>query len=856
MRKWFLIFTMMVLVSVLFAGTELIIHYYRFDNRYEGWNLWIWGDGVNGQPYPFTEEDGFGMVARITLNQSFTRTGVIVRLGEWLDKDVAEDRFVDTANGFAEVYLLQNVKEIFTEEPDISPRIFFCGAVSNIEIRAYMTGAFDTKEWQRKVIVTVDGKEREVIEVSKVIPTDISITNFIKVKLKNPLSDEDIASDVRLSVEGFLPAPVVMMGILDSLIDNREMGVSYSADRTTFRVWSPVSRSVTLKLYEHWDDTESYSDIEMVKDPIGTWSTVVDGDQKGKFYLFEYENYGKKRIGVDPYSKAVAKNSVKSAIVDLRETNPLGWDSDISIGYGTQEDAIIYEIHIADVTGLENSNVKRKATYLGLIETGTKSPEGYRTGIDHIKELGVTHVHILPFFDFYTGDEAIRDFESMYNWGYDPYLFMTPEGRYASDPFTPETRIKEVKQMVKGFHDNGLNVVMDIVFPHTFGVGELSPFDQSVPFYFYKISKNGSYINESGCGNTIASHRPMMRKFILAALEYWVKEYHIDGFRFDQMGFMDITTMTLVEERLKVLNPNILLYGEGWGDAVALDYWGKPENNRQEGNTVRRLVKTAVAGTTYAAFNDEIRDAVRGSVFEPATKGYVMGSLAKVKKLKSGVVGSIDFSKTEKGFADDPQQTINYAACHDNHTLWDKNALAAESDGSFEWNEEYLIRAQKLAGAIILTAQGIPFLHGGQEFCRTKYSDGNSYASPISINGFDYARKAQFIEVFAYYKGLIALRKAHPSFRLKTADEIRDHLVILSNNDRMVVSCLINALETDSCNQILVLLNGNTKDTDAEIPDGPWGVVADSRVAGTDVLYMVEGGTIKIPGTSAFIMVR
>lgn len=856
MKKLAVVFLLLLWVLTLFAGTELIIHYHRYDGKYDGWNLWIWGEGVNGQAYDFTETDAFGKTARVTLDQCFDRTGIIVRLREWMDKDVAEDRFIDTRSGHAEIYILQGVKELFTSEPDISPRIFFTGAVSDRQIRAFMTNEFDTKQWEGKVSVTVNGEPRAVSDVEKVIPTDISKTNFIKITLAESLSVDDLARDVRLSVEGFSPERIVMMGVLDALVDEGEMGALYSKGQTTFRVWSPVSQAVSVRLYSKWDSATPDRVVAMEKNSVGTWSASISGDLNGWFYLYEYDNYGETRLGLDPYSKAASINGRKSAVVDLELTEPEGWGADGTVPFGAQEDAIIYEVHIADVTGLPNSGVAKKATYLGMVETGTRGPDGVRTGIDHMVELGVTHVHILPFFDFYTGEESNRDFEAMYNWGYDPYLFMCPEGRYASDPFTPETRVREVKEMVQGFHNNGLNVIMDVVFPHTYGVGELSPFDQAVPYYYYKISKSGAHINESGCGNTTASQRPMMRKFILDAVEYWVEAYHIDGFRFDQMGFMDIPTMMLVEERLRALNPYVLLYGEGWGDALAIDYWGWPEDDRKEGNSVTRLVKTAVAGTPFAAFNDDIRDAIRGSVFEPATRGFVLNALAKVKKIKSGAVGSIDFSKTEKGFADDPQQTINYAACHDNHTLWDKNTLAAKADSSYAWTEADLVRAQKLAGAVLMTAQGVAFLHGGQDFCRTKNFDENSYASPISVNGFDYARKAEYLDVFEYYKGLIALRKAFDAFRLRTDEEIRERVRLLTNKERMVVSYIIEAPASDGYREILVVFNGSPKAAEVELPEGRWMVLVDDRVAGAEVLYTLEGGLVSMPGTSAWVMAR
>ena len=328
MKKLAVVFLLLLWVLTLFAGTELIIHYHRYDGKYDGWNLWIWGEGVNGQAYDFTETDAFGKTARVTLDQCFDRTGIIVRLREWMDKDVAEDRFIDTRSGHAEIYILQGVKELFTSEPDISPRIFFTGAVSDRQIRAFMTNEFDTKQWEGKVSVTVNGEPRAVSDVEKVIPTDISRTNFVKITLAEPLSVDDLARDVQLSIEGFSPERVVMMGVLDALVDEGEMGALYSKDQTTFRVWSPISQAVSVRLYSKWNSETPDRVVAMDKNSVGTWSASVPGDLNGWFYLYEYDNYGETRLGVDPYSKAASINGKKSAVVDLALTEPEGWKTD------------------------------------------------------------------------------------------------------------------------------------------------------------------------------------------------------------------------------------------------------------------------------------------------------------------------------------------------------------------------------------------------------------------------------------------------------------------------------------------------------------------------------------------------
>jgi len=832
------IFFVLLSVVFAFAGTELIIHYHRWDGNYDGWNLWIWWMepiSKEGAAYQFTEIDDYGVVARVKFDETLTKVGIIVRLREWQEKDVAMDRFINVKDGKAEVWLLQGIEQIYTSKPDTSPRVLFAQARAQDTIEAYLTGQVDTTKVSAKVIV--DGVERKVARVEKANPTDISKTNHVKVVLAEPIKLDEVNKDVQVEIEGYKPAKVVMMEILDKIYYDGPLGFEYTPQKTTIRVWSPVSKTVDVLLYKNWDDKEPSKIVPMKSIGNGAWEVVLDGDWDGWFYKLRYFSYGEYREGVDYFSKAVAKNSAKSAIIDLKKTDPKDWDKDVRPTMHALEDAIVYEIHIADMTGLDNSNVKNKATYIGLTEKGTKGPNGVTTGLDHLVELGVTHVHILPMFDFWTGDEAERDFEKSYNWGYDPYLFTVPEGRYSTNPFDPYVRINEVKQMVKALHENGIRVILDMVFPHTWGVGVMSPFDTAVPYYFYRIDKTGAYLNESGCGNVMATERPMLRKYVIDTLKWWVLEYHVDGFRFDQMGLMDKSTMLALEKELHKIDPTILLYGEPWGG------WGAQI----------RFGKADVGGTKIAAFNDEFRDALRGSVFNATVKGFLMGALAKETAVKRGVVGSIEYDDVIRSFTKDPEETINYVECHDNHTLWDKNYLAAQADTTVKWTEEMLKDAQKLAGAILLTSQGITFLHAGQDFARTKKFDENSYNSPISINGLDYARKAEYIDVFNYYKGLIELRKSHIAFRQRTAEDIKKKISFLPTGRKMV-SFIIKD-DADPWKEILVLYNGDTKDQEYTLPEGTWNVVVDKNQAGTNVLYQVSG-KVTLKAISALVMYR
>ncbi|AEH50401.1 type I pullulanase [Pseudothermotoga thermarum] len=850
MKRLLLLIVITCTVLTLFASTTLVVHYHRFDGDYEGWNLWIWPVepiGQEGKSYQFTERDDFGVKATVVLDMDLTKVGIIVRLGEWLMKDVAKDRFIEIENGFAEVWILQGVEEIYRQRPDTSPRVFFAKLKDFDLIEAYSTHSVDTTKAE-KFVVLVDDQPVPIKLVQKADPTDIHQTRYFQIKLAEPLKEEDLCRDIFLKIEGFKEARVYAVEVLDKLYYDGPLGCIYTPNYTEFYVWSPVSKSVELLLYKP-DENNPYrlpnenqpeKVVSMKRIENGAWYAKVDGNLDGYFYRYRYHSYGKVREGVDPYSKAVSIAGRYSVIIDFSKTNPDGWEKDSFVKLESYVDAIIYEIHIADMTGSPTSNVVNKASYLGLTEEETRGPNGVTTGLAHLKELGVTHVHILPINDFYTGDEFNRDFEKHYNWGYDPYLYMTPEGMYSLNPADPYARIREVKQMIKVLHDNNIGVILDVVFPHTYGVGELSPLDQAVPYYYYRIDRMGQHMNESGCGNTTASERLMMRRLILDAVTWWVKEYHVDGFRFDQMGLIDRETMLLVEQKLREINPSVIIYGEPWGGLGVSPRFGK-----------HNLMDARIA-----VFNDGIRDAIRGSVFDVSVKGFAMSAVGRENRIKRGVVGSINYDgKLIVDFAFSPEQTINYVECHDNHTFWDKNVLAAQLDKTRSWTEEELKNAQKLAAAIILTSQGVPFLHAGQDFCRTKNFNGNSYNAPLSLNALDYARKSQFIDVFEYHKGLIELRKTHPAFRMRTAEQIKKHLEFLEAPRKVVAFLIKDHANGDEWKDILVIYNGNVTETTFELPEGEWNVVVDGYKAGAEVLYKVQG-TILLTPLSAFVMYR
>ncbi len=580
--------------------------------------------------------------------------------------------------------------------------------------------------------------------------------------------------------------------------NGKDLGLSYSPKESLFRIWAPSATEVEIILYDENDGNKGLRRVSMNKQNDGVWTTDLNSDAKGKFYTFRVKINGEWKDEVpDPYAKAVGVNGKRAMVVDLKETNPEGWNKDKSPSFKKPTDAIIYELHVRDASIAGNSGIKNKGKFLGLTEKGTTNTAGLSTGLDHIKELGITHVHLLPCFDFNSIDETKPD--EKYNWGYDPLNYNVPEGSYSTNPYDGVTRIKEFKQLIKTFHENGLRVVMDVVYNHT-ALTETSNFNQLVPGYYYRQTKDGKFSDATACGNETASERPMMRKFILESMKYWVQEYHVDGFRIDLMGVHDIETMNLISKELHKIRPDILLYGEGWtaGKSPLPD-------------SLRALKANAQQLDRIAVFSDDIRDGIKGSVFDHKDKGFVSGKKGMEESIKFGIVAAVqhpqvDYNKvnySKAPYAKQPYQTITYAECHDNHVLWDKLAISAK-----DATEEERIDMQKLALSIVLTSQGISFLHAGTEFLRSKKGVENSYESSDSINAIDWSLKSKNKEVFEYVKALIKIRKEHPAFRMVSAKAIRSNIHFLNNMPEGLISYTINGKQAgDSWNKIQFYFN-------------------------------------------------
>ncbi len=628
-----------------------------------------------------------------------------------------------------------------------------------------------------------------------------------------------------------------------------DLGAVWTKDITRFRVWAPTASRVMINLYRSGDLEDLYQREPMLKDVKGTWIAGIEGDLNGVYYTYTVTVDGETKEAVDPYARAVGVNGNRGMIIDLRGTDPSDFYEEQIPLFENATDAVIYELHIRDFSADVSSGMKYKGKYLAFTEEGTTNTYGEKTGVDYLVELGITHVHLLPSFDYHTVDET-RLNEEQFNWGYDPKNYNVPDGSYSTDPYSGAVRIQEFKQMVHSLHKRGIRVVMDVVYNHTME-GEESNFNRIVPGYYYRLTPEGYFSNASGCGNETASERAMMRKFIIDSVVYWVQEYHIDGFRFDLMGIHDIQTMNELRRVLNEIDPSILVYGEGWtGGLSPLPDWKR---------AIKNNIKNMNSG--IAAFNDNLRDTIKGSVFQGSERGYISGRNGLEESVKFGVAAStwhqgVDYGRvvysSNAPWAAEPTQTVNYTSAHDNLTLWDKLALSNPKD-----SHEMRLRMNLLSAAILFTCQGIPFFQAGEEFLRSKplneegtAFDDNSYRSPDMINSLKWDLLHGNHVAVEYYKGMIALRKQHRLLRLSKAEEIRVYLRFLDWTQPNVVSFLLS----DEQEEICVMYNANQDAKTIHIPEGDWSVYVKGIVAGTIVLEHHPGGVVSVEPVSALIM--
>ena len=610
----------------------------------------------------------------------------------------------------------------------------------------------------------------------------------------------------------------------------------YMGDKTEFAVWAPDAEAAKLRLYHDAMDETAFKTVDMKLGKDGLWKVTVKEDVKGAFYTFQVQKNGQWLEETEGIAaKAVGVNGTRGAVIDWTETDPEGWDEDKSPKIDPS-DIIVYEMHHRDFSIHETSGVQNKGKYLALTEEGTKNPDGLATGIDHLKEIGVTYVQLLPSTDFITVDEAHLE-NNQYNWGYDPYNYNAVEGSYSTDPFNPVTRIKEFKQMIQSLHAAGFRVILDVVYNHTTDASKTG-FQRTMPGYFYRMREDGTFFDGSGCGNETASEQEMFRKYMIESLEWWMNEYHIDGFRFDLMAIHDIETMNIISERLHAIDPDVVIYGEGWA-AQAPAYPAE---------------EIALKANTYmlegiGAFSDNIRDAVRGPL-GCENAGFMDGVAGNKENIHFGIAGGVEHPQvTVERWTNSPLQHVSYVSCHDDHCLRDRLEEATKA------TEAERLKMVKLAQTAVYTSQGIPFIFAGEELYRHKQGVKNSYNKPDSINAIDWTYKTKYKDLVDYYAGLADIRHAHPGFCLGDADLVREKLEFIEVDDPCVVAFRISGLEgIDPAKSLTVLLNGSKKNVKVEIPQGNYTVLAQLGYADADGIGAYSGNTISAGATSATIL--
>lgn len=615
--------------------------------------------------------------------------------------------------------------------------------------------------------------------------------------------------------------------------------MTYSPQQTTFSInTADTMRQVVVRIYDSATDSVPLQTIRMERSARNKYSATVSGDLNGRFYAFDVD-CGRGFLGetAGTFAKAVGLNGRRGAIINMVDTNPQGWAADRLERPKSFADWTIYELHHRDFSVSPSSGLQHKGKFLALTEP---------TAISHLQQLGINAVHILPSFDFASIDESRPDV-AQYNWGYDPLNYNVPEGSYATDAASPTVRIREFKEMVMALHKAGISVVLDVVYNHTFDISG-SGFQRTWPDYYYRQTPDGKYSNGSGCGNETASERPLMRQFMLESVLYWIKEYHIDGFRFDLMGVHDIETMNLIRREVDKIDPHILIYGEGWSAATCalpIDQLGMKANVGQ------------MKG--IAAFSDEMRDGLRGP-FSDDTKGaFLAGLPGNEESIKYGICGginhpAIDFTKvnySKEAWANEPTQMIGYVSCHDDMCLTDRLRASIPN-----LTDNELIRLHLLAHTAVFTSQAIPFMLSGEEMLRTKQGVHNSYCSPDSINQLDWNNLRQHPNVFEYFSRLIALRKHHPAFRLGTADKVKRHLEFLPADTCMVAFRLKDNAGGDNWNDIYVVLNANRSARTINLPKGKYTVVCRNGKIDENGLGTIAGGKVIVGAQEALIVYR
>lgn len=821
------------------------LHYLRADSNYTGWNVWFWSDG-DGKAYNFEEEskDDKGMVTSITLAPGTLKLGFIVRLNEWEAKDTENDRFVDLSevlSGTVDVYVTsgeENFEVVMGDDVETGICIYDAHVKDDYQTIEFMiSGELSQEEVDSIKILDGDLKEMKIKEI---LFSKKKGTAKTKGKFKKQ-------GNYYVTLGDGAPVKAGMPDIYSTeefekefAYDGNDLGAEWTKESTTFKVWAPTAEAVSVNLFKEGEaeKDDKIETVEMKKGKNGVWSIEKSGDLNGIYYTYTVKVDGKENEACDPYAKTTGVNGNRAMVIDLASTNPKGWAEDKRPNSEMKiTDAFIYELHVRDLSSDKSAGITNVGKYLGLTETGTKTEKGIATGLDHMKDLGITHLHLNPVYDYATVDETKSNSEQ-YNWGYDPKNYNVPEGSYSTDPYHGEVRVKEFKEMVQALHENGISVVLDVVYNHTYSGTDFC-FNKIVPGYFHRIDENGVWSNGSCCGNDVASERAMVSKYIVDSVTYWAEEYHVDGFRFDLVGLTDVDTINAIRASLDKIDPSIIMYGEGWD----------METNTTKADVKMATQENAVKMPGMALFSDDIRDAIKGSVFEAEEKGYVNGNVEGYGAIMKSVRG-------KPGWSIDGTQVINYSCCHDNLTLWDK---INSSNG--EDTQEDKIKQNLLSASIIYTSQGVPFILAGEEMLRSKVKedgtfDENSYASPDSVNSmkWDTLEDKDTKMVYDFYKGLIAFRKAHDALRLENVNLKQIEFYKQKKNKEAIVY-EIAPEKVGASGNIFVIYNPFREEINVNLPKGTWDVYVKGQTAGNEVLESVSG-EVTVESISCMVLVK
>lgn len=827
------------------TSNNLYIHYYRFGEDYDGWNIWLWEHepvSKEGISIAFSEDNTQetynygGVIAKVSLNDypDTTTFGLIIRKGNWEKKDIDEDRYfnisekspdgnvhlyvvegerafgysVDDPNGpsrfhkFTRAYFSKENQIIFNTTAPIEED--YLSFYVNNQLTNYLNLTLDENKTSGKITLT----------------ENIVYTNNYKLEVYFELDDQ--TNNIEVSIEGLFDTD----GFNDMFYYDGELGAIYETNQTTFKLWAPLSTLVTLNIYNTGTpqslggtDTPAKT-YSLTKGDKGVFSVTVDGDLHGKYYTYNVTNNNVTHENiVDPYALGVGINGLRGLIVDFEKINPSGWQyNNRPSNISKTSEAIIYELHVRDLTTHQtwNGNDENRGMFLGLIEEGTKY-NNVTTGFDHIKDLGITHLQLLPFFDYGNAiDESKQDDPNYnsFNWGYMPLNFNALEGNYSKDPFDGLKRIEEFKKVVMAYSNANIRINMDVVYNHT-GQSADSNFNLIVPNYYYRYDENGNFSNGSGTGNETASERLMMRKFIVDSTKFWLTEYNLGGFRFDLMALHDKETMIAVNQMAKEIDPTIMIYGEPWtgGDSAL-------SNSLQSGK------ENLIVLEDIAAFNDDTRDGLKGSVFSSWMPGFLQGDFSMEKRVKYGIVGGIEHldNPNYNVWHGKPNKTLNYVSAHDNNTLHDKLYLTLQ-----EANNLSLITPMSMqAYGIILTSQGIPFLHAGDEFLRSKeisegVFDDNSYQSPDNVNWIDWSLKETNNTHYNFVNSLILLRKENKVFTSNDNAYINENLRFINTKTKGLLAYTLKDLDNQST--YLIILNSNKNKFTYNLANKKWTII-------------------------------